>query len=97
MLNKNSLQHMKKGVKIINVGRGPLIDENALINGLDNGIIHSAALDVFEREPFQIETHQELLTREDKLIFGTHNGSNTSEAVQFVSRLTIEKLKKFLA
>lgn len=97
MLDSNALKHMKKGVKIVNVGRGPLIDENALINGLNSGVIHSAALDVFESEPFKIETHQELLKRKDKLIFGTHNGSNTSEAVQFVSRMTIEKLSVFLS
>ena len=97
MLGHEALKHMKKGVKVINVGRGPLIDETALIKGLDSKIIHSAALDVFEKEPFRIETHKELLNCKDKLIFGTHNGSNTLEAVQFVSRLTIRKLSEFLS
>ena len=96
MLNEKSLQFMKRGVKIVNVGRGPLLDEKALIAGIDSGVIHSAAMDVFEKEPFQLETHRELLNRADKIIFGTHNGSNTSEAVQLVSRLTIRKLQEFL-
>ena len=38
-------------VRVVNVARGPLIDEAALIEGLDSGVIHSIALDVMEEEP----------------------------------------------
>ena len=41
---------MKKGVMVINTGRGRLIDTNDLIDGLKDKIIGSAALDVYEEE-----------------------------------------------
>ena len=54
MFDHQTLKQVKKGVKIINVGRGPLILEKALIAGLDTKVISSAALDVFESEPIEI-------------------------------------------
>lgn len=96
MLCEETLESLKHGTKIVNVGRGPLIDQNALIKGLKNGIIESAALDVFEVEPLSHSTHKELLNLADRLILGSHNGSNTREAVSYVSRLCIDKLSLFL-
>ena len=51
MFNRNALDKCKNGLRIVNVARGPLIDEDVLIQGLTSGKIHSAALDVFEVEP----------------------------------------------
>jgi D-3-phosphoglycerate dehydrogenase len=96
MLNLDNIHLLKKGVKIVNVGRGPLISEEALIQGLRSGIVRSAALDVFENEPLQVETHSGLLEYSDRLILGSHNGSNTREAVGRVSKICIEKLSEFL-
>ena len=96
MFNDDALSCLKLGAKIINVGRGPLIDEQALIKGLSQNIIESAALDVFETEPFSTIYHSELLHFEDRLILGSHNGSNTQEAVANVSRLCINKLAGML-
>ncbi len=45
------LAAMKPTAVVINVGRGPVIDEAALIHALENGRIRGAALDVFDREP----------------------------------------------
>ncbi|KAL5697850.1 hypothetical protein ACHQM5_028960 [Ranunculus cassubicifolius] len=42
---------MKKGVRIINIARGGVIDENALVRALDSGIVAQAALDVFTVTP----------------------------------------------
>lgn len=96
MLNHDNVNLLKKGASVVNVGRGPLIAEQALLVGLQSGIIGSAALDVFEKEPLKVETHSKLLSMKDKLIVGSHNGSNTKEAVELVSRMCIEKLAKFL-
>ena len=96
LFNSEALTHCRPGLKLVNVGRGPLVDETALINGLKAGLIDSAALDVFENEPVSRETHSELFEFSDKLIFGSHNGSNTREAVAHVSRLCIQKLNKML-
>lgn len=50
-LNAETLAAMKPGASIINPGRGPLIDDDALITALDSGQISQATLDVFRVEP----------------------------------------------
>ena len=97
MFDFKCLEKVKKGVKIVNVGRGPLINEDALLEGLKSNIIASAALDVFEDEPFDLIKHSRLLNFSDRLILGSHNGSNTFEAVYNVSRTCITKLAHFLS
>ena len=51
MLNKSRFGEMKLKPIIINTARGPVIDERAMLSALDKGLIHSAGLDVFEKEP----------------------------------------------
>ncbi len=93
MINSESISNMKSGVRIVNVSRGPVIDENALLKGLHSGKIHSAALDVFEVEPLPEDS---LLRNYEKCIFGTHNGSNTIDGVRRASHEAIAKLFNFL-
>lgn len=93
MFNENILSKVKPGVRIVNVARGPIIDEKALLKGLESGLIYSAALDVFEIEPL---AENSLLRQYDRCIFGSHNGSNTVDAVRHVSHLAIEKIAGFL-
>lgn len=50
-LNAQTLALMPRGAFLINPGRGPLIDDNALLEALDNGQIAHATLDVFRTEP----------------------------------------------
>jgi D-3-phosphoglycerate dehydrogenase len=94
MFNKDILPKLKKGVRLVNVGRGPLVREDALLAGLEDGTIHSAALDVFETEPLPASSP---LRAYDRLIFGSHNGSNSADAVRRVSRLAIEKMAGMLS
>ena len=89
MFNATTLPRLKPGVRIVNVARGPIIDERALLQGLESGLIHSAGLDVFEDEPLAADNP---LRGYDRNIFGSHNGSNTADAVVRVSELAIDKL-----
>jgi D-3-phosphoglycerate dehydrogenase len=84
---------MKKGSKVVNVARGPLIDEQALIASLQRGHTASAALDVFEVEPLPVESP---LRNMPQCIFGSHNGSNTIEGVHRASEAAIDKIAEFL-
>ncbi|MEM7006229.1 MAG: NAD(P)-dependent oxidoreductase [Pseudomonadota bacterium] len=93
MLNAEVLAACKPGIRIVNVARGPLIDEAALIAGLQSGHVHSAALDVFEVEPMPAES---ALRDMERCIFGSHNGSNTVDAVTRASHEAITKLAGFL-
>jgi len=94
LINKESLTLMKDGVYLINVSRGPLIDETALVEALKNGKVKAAGLDVFEIEPLPLESP---LRQFSQCIFGTHNGSNTKEAVIRASLKAIDLLFGYLA
>ena len=52
IINRETINLVKDGVHIVNVSRGPLIDEAALSDALLSGKVASAALEVFETEPF---------------------------------------------
>lgn len=93
MFNTAVADQVKPGVRIVNVGRGPLIQETALLGGLKSDRIHSAALDVFEVEPLAPDNS---LRQFDRCIFGSHNASNTQDAVRRVSHQAIDALFGFL-
>ena len=92
MLNAAVLNRTKPGVRIVNVARGPLIDEPALTDALSSGHVHSAALDVMEQEPLPADSP---LRGFERCIFGSHNGSNTADAVRTTSQRAINKLFGF--
>jgi D-3-phosphoglycerate dehydrogenase len=94
MLNAETLALMKPGAQIVNVARGPLIDEQALIASLESGHIAAAALDVFEVEPLPMNSP---LRDMPQCIFGSHNGSNTIEGVDRATYKAIEKMAGFLS
>jgi D-3-phosphoglycerate dehydrogenase len=93
MFNETTINKLKPGVRVVNVARGPVIEEAALISALEQGIVHSAALDVFEIEPLPAESP---LRKFDRCIFGSHNGSNSADAVRRVSLIAIDKIARFL-
>ena len=93
IFNQSILEKLKPGVRVINVSRGPLIDEVALLKGLTSGVITSAALDVFEDEPLK-QGHP--LLAYDRCILGSHNGSNTIDAVIRASNEAIRLLHTLL-
>ncbi len=62
LINTESLQHMKKGAYLINTARGGVVDTDALLQGLDEGVIAGAGLDVLEGE-CDIQEEKQLLTK----------------------------------
>lgn len=78
LINKNSINRMKKGVKIINCARGGIIDENALKEALELGQVGGAAIDVFEEEP-KIE-NSPLVKTAGNIVLTPHLGASTCEA-----------------
>jgi len=93
LVNKELILKTKKGVKIINVSRGSVVNENDLIELLENNFIDSVGLDVFENEPISINNK---LLKFNKCIYGSHNSSNTIEAVNNTSLKAINYIYKYI-
>jgi len=76
LINADTLAKCKKGVYIINVARGGIVDEKALLNALESGHVGGAAVDVFVQEPptdFALVNHPNVVAT-------PHLGANTHEA-----------------
>lgn len=76
LLGQEQFGKMKDGVIIINAARGGVVDEDALLAGLDNGKVAAAGLDVFENEP----TPRKELLAHPRISLTPHIGASTGEA-----------------
>jgi D-3-phosphoglycerate dehydrogenase / 2-oxoglutarate reductase len=93
MINAESLALAKPGVYIVNVARGPLIDEQALVAALREGSVAGAALDVFENEPLPADSP---LLVSNAVILGSHNASNTLEGARRATEQAIQHMHDML-
>jgi D-3-phosphoglycerate dehydrogenase / 2-oxoglutarate reductase len=93
MVNSHTLGLMQSGSFVVNVGRGALVDESALVEALGSGQVAAAALDVFEEEPLPASS---ALRGFERCVFGSHNASNTREGVMRTSAKAVENLLKGL-
>ncbi|GIO30835.1 MULTISPECIES: phosphoglycerate dehydrogenase [Paenibacillus] len=82
MISRPQFEVMKKGMRIVNCARGGIIDELALVEAIDEGIVAGAAFDVFESEPPQ-KDHPFL--SHPKIIVTPHLGASTVEAQENVA------------
>jgi D-3-phosphoglycerate dehydrogenase len=87
------LAAMKPSALVINVARGPLVDEAALIAALQSGTIAGAGLDVFETEP--VAPGNPLLTM-NNVVLSSHNANNGLRAVESVHANTLKNLHSVL-
>jgi D-3-phosphoglycerate dehydrogenase len=91
MIGQAQIEKMKNGVRIINCGRGGIVDENALYDALVSGKVAGAALDVFAEEP---PTDWKLV-KLPNVIGSPHIGAATKEAQGRVGAEVAEKLIEF--
>ncbi|XP_073026787.1 D-3-phosphoglycerate dehydrogenase 3, chloroplastic-like [Primulina eburnea] len=82
ILNDETFAMMKKGVRIVNIARGAVIDEEALVRALDAGIVAQAALDVFTEEP---PPRGSKLVQHENVTASPHLGASTMEAQEGVA------------
>jgi phosphoglycerate dehydrogenase-like enzyme len=84
LIGKPQFALMKADAVLINTARGPIVDEGALIEALQNGKIGGAALDVFEREP--LSPSSPLATMEN-VILSSHSIAWTEELFRDMGRI----------
>lgn len=75
LIDGQALEQMKNSAYLINTARGPVVDEEALVQALEQGSIAGAGLDVYEKEP---EVHPGLVDS-DQVVLAPHLGSATTE------------------
>ena len=93
IIGKDAFALMKKGVRIINCARGGLVDEEALREAINSGVVAGAALDVFTEEPPRLD--HPLLALEE-VIATPHLGASTTEAQEGVAFTVAEQMRDYL-
>lgn len=94
LINKASINLMKKGVKIVNCARGGIIDEVALKEALESEQVSATAIDVYEAEPDIKQCP--LLNMEGNIVLTPHLGASTSEAQLNVAIDVAQQIKEVL-
>jgi D-3-phosphoglycerate dehydrogenase / 2-oxoglutarate reductase len=99
MMSTDELSQLKKGARILNVARGGIIDEAALLSALESGQVGGAAIDVFTSEPPTNDAESSLakLIAHPKCIATPHLGASTVEAQENVSIDVCEQVLQILA
>lgn len=89
LIGAEQIAKMKSSAILINVGRGPVVDEKALIQALEEGKIHAAGLDVFEQEPLPLDSP---LLGLPNVVALPHIGSATHETRYGMAECAVENL-----
>nr|WP_024966310.1 glyoxylate/hydroxypyruvate reductase GhrB [Pantoea sp. IMH] len=89
MIGREQLAKMKSSAVLINAGRGPVIDEQALIEALNDGTIFAAGLDVFEKEPLPVDSP---LLKMANVVALPHIGSATHETRYGMAKDAVDNL-----
>ena len=91
LISNDQFNLMKKTSVLINISRGPIVDETALIKALNNDLIYGAGLDVFEIEPTE---HENPLLSMDSVIATPHNLAWTDELGSGMGLSAFTSIKK---
>jgi phosphoglycerate dehydrogenase-like enzyme len=93
LLGAGELALLKPGALLINVSRGAIVVEEALVAALRTGALRGAGLDVFSTEPLQLNS---LLRDLPNVVLTPHAGWATREARQRLLRSPVENIRAFL-
>lgn len=94
LIGQNELASMKRGAVLINVARGAIVDEKALVEALRSGHLAGAGLDVFEEEPLSLESP---LWHLPNVVLTPHVGGLSERTRQRVFERFLDNLRRFLA
>lgn len=92
LISTKEFAKMKRGIMIVNTARGAVIDEAALVKAIEDGIVSSAGLDVFEEEP---KIHPGLMENE-KVLLLPHMGTYTVETITAMEKVVVKNIRTAL-
>jgi phosphoglycerate dehydrogenase-like enzyme len=93
LMNRERLAQMKQGAYLLNMARGTLVDEEALLDALDRGHLMGAGLDVFYAEP---PTGDNRLRNHPNVVATPHMASVTREGRMRMETMAVERVLAFL-
>jgi glyoxylate reductase len=93
LIGRAELAAMKPTAVLVNTARGPVVDEEALADALEQGVIYAAGIDVYEAEPV---VHPRLLAAPGTVLL-PHIGSATTATRTAMSRLASASVRAVLA
>lgn len=96
LIGIDQLKQMKKSAYIVNVGRGGIINENALAEALQNDCISGAAIDVMQKEPLPIDSPLLNEKIQDKILITPHVAWVSDKALKSLMKLTYENVSNFV-
>lgn len=94
LINKDTIEKMKKRIVLINCARGGVINENDIAEAIKSGRVAGAAFDVFVNEP--PEGGNPIIALEENVVFTPHLGASTEEAQTKVGLAIAEQIVDFL-
>ncbi|MEB2298796.1 hydroxyacid dehydrogenase [Lysinibacillus xylanilyticus] len=94
LISKEKLELMKESAILINCARGPIVDNDALADALNEGRIAGAGIDVFDMEPPIPEDYK--LLHAKNVILTPHVGFLTNEAMELRARIAFDNTITFL-
>jgi phosphoglycerate dehydrogenase-like enzyme len=93
MIGEAEIAAMKPDAVLINVGRGPIVSEDALVRALTTGRIKGAALDVFDREPLpQGHPFYQL----ENVLLSPHSADRTANWLENAVQLFLDNVERYL-
>ena len=94
LFDRRRIGLMKPGAILVNIGRGPVVDEDALVDALRSGRLRGAALDVFATEPLPADSP---LWELDNVILSPHTAAQSTRENERIVELFADNLRRYLA
>jgi phosphoglycerate dehydrogenase-like enzyme len=92
LIGRDELARLPEGAFLVNVGRGELVDESALIDALGSGHLAGAALDVFQTEPLPADSP---LWHLPNVFISPHCADNTPQSLERAMEIFLDNLDRF--
>lgn len=96
LINREAFARMKPSAVFLNLGRGPIVDEAALTEALNTGMIAAAGLDVLSQEPMSEDNPLRSIKDSERLIITPHIAWASVEARTRLMEIILEQIKEFL-